>query len=190
MRSQTRYHFVYGNLQNFTSTGNSGGGGGNGGSTSSQTHSSTTPSSESSIGIFPSPTSSGAGQPSLPGAGGTDGGPGGPVQTGTQTSPTSTPSAFAYGWNNGPNNSGSNSGLQLLSGVWPNTTVGRTLLNDSSIVQLEGGKSQVLVWTRSGVDGDVTVMNQPYVYVPSIARFHLFIYQPIACFMCACIWIL
>ncbi|KAJ2915811.1 hypothetical protein MD484_g4619, partial [Candolleomyces efflorescens] len=166
------YHFVYGNLQNFTSTGNAGGG--NGGSTSSQTYSSTTsPSSESSIGIFPSPTSSGAGQPSLPGAGGTDGGPGGPAQTGTQTSPNSTPSAFASGWNNGPNNSSSNNGLQLLSGVWPNTTVGRTLLNDSSIVQLEGNRSQVLVWTRSGVDGNVTVMNQPYIQVPSIARFHL-----------------
>jgi hypothetical protein len=163
------YHFVYGNLQNITAANGGGGGGGGGGATSStEGPSSTMSPSQTSSGAFSAPTSSGAGQPSLPGQGGSDGGPGGPAQTGTET-PPSTPSSFAarelfekfLRRDSSNPNSGSNSGLQLLSGIYPNTTIGRTLLNDSSLVQLEGNKSQVLVWTRSGEDGNVTILNQP-----------------------------
>lgn len=40
-------------------------------------------------------------------------------------------------------------------------TVGRTLLNDPSVVTLEGGKSQVIVWTNE--NGTTRVLNQPFV---------------------------
>ncbi|KAF8629788.1 hypothetical protein AX17_005567 [Amanita inopinata Kibby_2008] len=39
------------------------------------------------------------------------------------------------------------SNATLISAMFPNTTVGRTLLDNSSFVQLEGNKSQVLAWT-------------------------------------------
>ncbi|EPQ61336.1 FAS1 domain-containing protein [Gloeophyllum trabeum ATCC 11539] len=42
---------------------------------------------------------------------------------------------------------------------YPNTTVGRTMLNDMSLVMLEGGKSQVVAWSRMS-DGNITVLNQ------------------------------
>lgn len=54
----------------------------------------------------------------------------------------------------------SNSSDALLSGIYPNTTIGRTLLNSSDLVQLEANKSQVLAWTRIG-GGNVTLLNQP-----------------------------
>ncbi|KZT68765.1 hypothetical protein DAEQUDRAFT_670743 [Daedalea quercina L-15889] len=45
------------------------------------------------------------------------------------------------------------------STTYPNTTVGRTFLNDTTWVSLEGNKSQVVAWaTRS--DGNVHVLNQ------------------------------
>lgn len=45
------------------------------------------------------------------------------------------------------------------STTYPNTTVGRTFLNDTTYVKLEGNKSQVVAWaTRS--DGRVHVLNQ------------------------------
>ncbi|EDR06221.1 uncharacterized protein LACBIDRAFT_329051 [Laccaria bicolor S238N-H82] len=40
---------------------------------------------------------------------------------------------------------------QLFAGVFPNVTLG---------LQLEGNKSQVLAWTRSGDNGNVTILNQ------------------------------
>ncbi|EGN94291.1 hypothetical protein SERLA73DRAFT_188091 [Serpula lacrymans var. lacrymans S7.3] len=42
---------------------------------------------------------------------------------------------------------------------YPNVTIGRTLLNDSSLVMLEGNKSQVLSWTKLG-NGTTAVLNQ------------------------------
>ena len=53
---------------------------------------------------------------------------------------------------------------QLDSGVFPNTTLGRTLLDSSDLVMLPGNKSQVLAWTRSGENGNVTILNQMYVF--------------------------
>jgi len=44
--------------------------------------------------------------------------------------------------------------------AFPNITLGRTFLNDSSLVQLEGGKAQVLAWTKMD-DGKVYILNQP-----------------------------
>ncbi|KAI0638779.1 hypothetical protein C8Q77DRAFT_1151809 [Trametes polyzona] len=43
--------------------------------------------------------------------------------------------------------------------TYPNTTLGRTLLNDPTYVQLEGNKSQVVAWAVRG-DGKVHVLNQ------------------------------
>ncbi|KAF9269741.1 FAS1 domain-containing protein [Marasmius fiardii PR-910] len=42
----------------------------------------------------------------------------------------------------------------------PNVTIGRTLLNDSSLVQLEGNRSQVLVWGKES-GGAIRILNQP-----------------------------
>ncbi|KAN0082824.1 FAS1 domain containing protein [Tylopilus felleus] len=43
--------------------------------------------------------------------------------------------------------------------TYPDVTIGRTLLNDSSLVRLEGNESQVLVWSKSD-NGSLFVMNQ------------------------------
>ena len=45
---------------------------------------------------------------------------------------------------------------------FPNTTVARTLFNSSSLVFLEGGRSQALAWSNSS-DG-VTILNQECVF--------------------------
>ncbi|KAF9043849.1 FAS1 domain-containing protein [Hymenopellis radicata] len=68
----------------------------------------------------------------------------------------------------------SNNG-SLESQIFPNSTVGRTLLNNSSLVQLEGNKSQVLVWTK--VDNTVQILNQtPNITVQnSLSAANLFI---------------
>ena len=44
---------------------------------------------------------------------------------------------------------------------YPNTTICRTALGDSSVVMLEGGKNQVSAWTRRG-DGQIHILNQKY----------------------------
>ncbi|KAK2462649.1 hypothetical protein APHAL10511_005382 [Amanita phalloides] len=53
----------------------------------------------------------------------------------------------------------------LISAIFPNVTVGRTLLDNDTFVQLEGDKSQVLAWTlfpsnTSNVTSQ-TILNQP-----------------------------
>ncbi|KAK7047471.1 hypothetical protein VNI00_006702 [Paramarasmius palmivorus] len=52
------------------------------------------------------------------------------------------------------------SGGSLTSATLPNVTIGRTALNDSQFVQLEGNKSQVLVWGKNS-EGRVQFLNQP-----------------------------
>lgn len=52
---------------------------------------------------------------------------------------------------------------QLLSTIFPNTTVARTTLNASEFVQLEGGRAQVLAWTRFASELNATILNQLYV---------------------------
>lgn len=47
--------------------------------------------------------------------------------------------------------------------IWPYIAIGRTLLNASALVELGGHKSQVLPWTRSSPDSNVTILNQAYV---------------------------
>lgn len=71
---------------------------------------------------------------------------------------------YQEGWGCGSNNSsGPSSNPQPLAGIWPNVTLGRTLLNASALVALGGRKSQVLAWTRSSPDSNVTILNQAYV---------------------------
>jgi len=45
-----------------------------------------------------------------------------------------------------------------MTATYPNVTIGRTLLNDSSLVTLEGHKSQVVAWTNE--NGTIVVLNQ------------------------------
>ncbi|KAI0820619.1 FAS1 domain-containing protein [Trametes gibbosa] len=45
------------------------------------------------------------------------------------------------------------------STTYPNITLGRTLLNDTTLVQLEGNKSQVVAWALRA-DGKVHILNQ------------------------------
>jgi uncharacterized surface protein with fasciclin (FAS1) repeats len=47
--------------------------------------------------------------------------------------------------------------------TFPNTTIGRTFLNATDLVQLEGNKSQVLGWSHYPSDGKTHIMNQKYV---------------------------
>ncbi|KAL0579085.1 hypothetical protein V5O48_002927 [Marasmius crinis-equi] len=58
-----------------------------------------------------------------------------------------------------PGNFSDSSG-SITSETLPNVTVGRTLLNDSAFVQLEGNRSQVLVWGKNS-GGAVRILNQP-----------------------------
>lgn len=46
-----------------------------------------------------------------------------------------------------------------ISTTYPNTTVGRTLLNNSTLVQLEGNKSQAVAWAVRA-DGKTHVLGQ------------------------------
>ena len=60
------------------------------------------------------------------------------------------------------------SSVQLESGIFPNTTLGRTFLNASELVQLPGNNSQALAWTRGDENSNVTILNQMYVFYPLI----------------------
>lgn len=53
--------------------------------------------------------------------------------------------------------------LTGATATYPNVTVGRTLLNDSAYVSLEGNKSQVLVWTHDSENDTNVVLNQACV---------------------------
>ncbi|KAG6908876.1 hypothetical protein DXG01_002950 [Tephrocybe rancida] len=48
----------------------------------------------------------------------------------------------------------------LDSGVLPNVTIGHTLLTNSTLVQLEGNKPQVVAWTRNDSNGQIYFLNQ------------------------------
>lgn len=82
--------------------------------------------------------------------------------TETSSSPdaTATGSLFKQLFGRQDNGNGSSSVGQPYSGIYPNVTIGRTLLNATDLVQLEGNKSQVLAWTRSGEQGNITILNQ------------------------------
>jgi hypothetical protein len=111
-------------------------------------------------------------------SGGSSGGGGSSTSesSSTQTSSSSAESASALSTaalfgklfgrqDSGSGGSNSSHFPQIFSGVWPNVTLGRTLLNSSELVTLEGNKTQVLAWTRSGENGNVTILNQPCVYI-------------------------
>jgi len=52
---------------------------------------------------------------------------------------------------------------------YPNTTIGRTTLGDSSVVMLEGNKDQVVAWARRS-DGQVHVLNQDQPNDPRVLQ--------------------
>jgi len=62
---------------------------------------------------------------------------------------------------------------------YPNTTIGRTALGNPSVVMLEGGKDQVVVWARRS-DGLVHVLNQNPGNDPHVEQ--LIIYQNLQIF--------
>ncbi|KAG6853023.1 hypothetical protein C0991_007432 [Blastosporella zonata] len=60
----------------------------------------------------------------------------------------------------------------LDSGVLPNVTLGHTLLTNSSLVQLEGNKPQVIAWSRNDSNGQIYFLNQnPQVNVVNTTDF-------------------
>ncbi len=63
----------------------------------------------------------------------------------------------------------------LISAIFPNVTIGRTLLDNSSFVQLEGNKSQVLAWTifpsNTTNTTERTILNQPPT-LPNVTVFN------------------
>ncbi|KAF8154905.1 FAS1 domain-containing protein [Crassisporium funariophilum] len=166
------YHFVYGGFQNasYTNTSSSGGGGGAGGgvptTTSTEIASSTETSSVLSTASTTSTSTSTVTQS-------TSTVTSSEVSTATTTSgTTATASATAtvtataalferlFGRQSSGGSSNSGSNPQPYAGVYPNITLGRTLLNATEWDQLEGNKSQALAWTRSGDNGNVTILNQ------------------------------
>ena len=72
----------------------------------------------------------------------------------------------------------SSSWPQLESGIFPNVTLGRTLLNASELVQLPGNNSQVLAWTRGDENSNVTILNQMYVFYPPLLSTPNFFFTP------------
>ncbi|KAF6753283.1 hypothetical protein DFP72DRAFT_1003275 [Ephemerocybe angulata] len=136
------YHYVYGNA--FGSQNSSSGGGSGGGGSSSQSQSQSTSSS----------------------------GGGGGSQTSSSPQSSSTASGYSRRafWFKLPflqsgGDGSSNSSLGNVTATYPNTTIGRTLLNNSTLVQLEGpqdgnnSRHQVLAWSQSQENG-VFVLNQ------------------------------
>lgn len=47
-----------------------------------------------------------------------------------------------------------------LTQTYPNTTIGRTTLNNSDLVRLEGNKAQVLAWSMWPSDNKIHILNQ------------------------------
>ena len=132
------YHFVYGSFLNSTANSTSGGGGGGGGTTSTFSQSSSASGGSSSQSSSGSSSSASASQTLL---------------------------ARFRRQDDGSGSSDGQSMVPLLtSGIYPNDTIGRTLLNSSNIVMLEGNKSQVVAWTRLNETGNVTLLNQGCVY--------------------------
>ncbi|TEB32474.1 FAS1 domain-containing protein [Coprinellus micaceus] len=129
LSSYLSYHYVYGNAIAANSSRTGGGGGGGGGSSSMQSQSSSTQSSSASQSSSQS------------------GGGGGSATTQSSSSPTA--SAYRLGK------------LRRTELVCGNGTdfIGRTLLNDTDYVNLEGNKSQVLAWTNN--QGQLQILNQP-----------------------------
>lgn len=85
-----------------------------------------------------------------PGSGGAGGGMTSQSASATSAGPA-TPSSPAGG-------SGIPTGL--LSSVYPNVTLGRTLLRSPDLVRLPGNQSQVLAWTSYSASENVTFLNQ------------------------------
>ncbi|PPQ74235.1 hypothetical protein CVT24_001106 [Panaeolus cyanescens] len=175
------YHFVHGGFQNSSSLPGGGGGGGGGGAggggggggpgNGTCTQFVACPSGSPAgggpggggggpgSGTCCSSTGTPTGTPT--GTGGGAGGGGGPPSTPPGSpSATATGSLFKQLFGRQDNGTSGSSGPQPYSGIYPNVTIGRTLLNDSDLVQLEGNKSQVLAWTRSGEQGNITILNQ------------------------------
>lgn len=92
-------------------------------------------------GDFSTPTSA------SPGSGGAGGGVTSQSASATSASPA-TPSG------------GSEMNTGLLSSVYPNVTLGRTLLSSPDFVRLPGNQSQVLAWTSYSASENVTILNQ------------------------------
>ncbi|KAJ4496548.1 FAS1 domain-containing protein [Lentinula lateritia] len=66
---------------------------------------------------------------------------------------------LAYHILRGSFSSSNSSSLNLTSATSPNHTIGRSMLNDSTYVTLEGNASQVVAWTTE--NGAITFLNQP-----------------------------
>lgn len=94
--------------------------------------------------------------------------PSAPTSTSSSSSSSSTAgSATLLGRLFRRQSSSSSSSPSLDSGIFPNTTLGRTLLNASELVRLPGNNSQVLAWTKSSENSNVTILNQAYVFTSS-----------------------
>jgi len=101
------------------------------------------------------------------------GGGGGMTSTLSQSGQSSSSSAFASQTllarvrrqsGGGDPSAGQSMAPALMSGIYPNDTIGRTLLDSPDLVMLEGNKSQVLAWTRLNETGNVTLLDQACVY--------------------------
>jgi len=74
--------------------------------------------------------------------------------------------AFVLSYHSMPGNflNGSSSNTSVDSAIFPSVTAGRTLLSNSTFVNLEGSKGQVLVWSRNDTTSSIFFLNQSYVF--------------------------
>lgn len=107
-------------------------------------------------------------------AAGSGGGGGGMTSTLSQSGQSSSSSALASQTllqrfrrqdGGGDPSAGQSMAPALMSGIYPNDTIGRTLLDSPDLVMLEGNKSQVLAWTKLNETGNVTLLDQACVHL-------------------------
>jgi len=161
LSSYLAYHYVHGNADVLAAGGNSAGGAGGAGAGGGGGTATCTNSGSASC----TPTGTGAGA----------GGPGSAPSTSMSSSAgEASVTASAYRLNksflhfarqSSSGNSSDQMGLDNTTAIFPNVTLGRTLLTAPNYVHLEGSgdRAQVLAWSRPQADGPVQILNQPYV---------------------------
>ena len=87
-----------------------------------------------------------------------------PAATTIGDNPDDLTSVFWYHAMQGNFVDGSSSNTSIDSAIFPSVTAGRTLLSNSTIANLEGGKGQVLVWSRNDTTSSIFFLNQSYVF--------------------------
>ena len=88
----------------------------------------------------------------------------GPAATAIGDNPDDLASVFSYHALHGNFVNGSSSNTSIDSAIFPSVTAGRSFLANSTFSNLEGGKGQVLVWSRNDTTSSIFFLNQSCVF--------------------------